>query len=950
MKFFTNPLFFILISIHVSYGQGSIQGTVREKKTKESIVGANVYLLGTTTGKSTNLDGTYRIDNLKAGVYRVIASFISYKSDTLVAVRVQDGKITQLNFMLEEVTTQLTGVNVQGRKKTDTDISMISSIKQSNQIVVGVSSQQIAKSQDKDASEVIRRLPGVTITDGRFVIVRGLVERYNSVWLNNSPAPSTEADKRAFSFDVIPSNLINNILIYKTPAPEIPADFAGAHIEIFTKNLPEENKISAGYSMTFNEGTTFNNFLYQNKGKTEWLGFDDGKHQLPGTVPSLSEMIELQDYSSEGIDSATSAYRKNRILEISHSFNNNAEINERMALPDHKFNLDIVRLFKARNISFGNTTSLTYKTSHDIDRIYRSGVENYFTTGIIFSEHLNDIRYKQGIQLGVLHNWSVSFGKNIIEFRNILNQLGTNMVTERNGTNHYRGDQLIYSRDLYYGSRTIYTGNLSGDHTINDHHSFNWMFGYSYANMAQPDHTLITYIASLRDQDSLTYYPYQLDYSTQVNANSNAKLFSRIRENIRNGGLNYKTNFFIGSFNPEIKTGLFVENKSRSFYMRPFGVIWSRPQHDFSLIQMPIDSVYYHGNFNFADNGVVFREDYNPSFQYDVSSELTTGYLSVKIPIAGFITLYGGVRAEQYHISLESPLNPIYKNESDTLNLFPSATITINLNKNNLIRLAYGKTVNRPEFRERTSFSFYDFEENVLIYGNDSLKSCYVNNFDLRYEWYPSAGEIVTIGGFYKRFDNPIEATWIPVSSGGWDLKYLNSLSATSLGFELDIRKNLNIWKDLNNFLRHFKNITLIANASIIRSRVENDSSLVFLRDINRSMYGQSPFIVNAGIYYQSDINGLSVSILYNIIGKRIQGIGTPIIPNTYELSRHNVDFTLIKKVNDHLQLKFGIKDLINQKAQYRQTFSAENVSNEDVDIKSFRPGRSFSAGLTYTF
>ncbi len=241
-----NTFFLLCLLAYSSYAfsQGSIQGIVRDKKTKESIVGANVYLLGTTAGQSTNMEGFYRLDNLKAGVYRVVVSFISYKSDTLSSVRVQDGKTTQLDFAIEEVTTQLTGVTITERKKTDTDISIISSIKQSNQIVVGVSSQQIAKSQDKDASEVIRRLPGVTITDGRFVIVRGLVERYNSVWLNNAPAPSTETDRRAFSFDVIPSNLINNILIYKTPAPEIPADFAGAHIQIFTKNQPEENKIS----------------------------------------------------------------------------------------------------------------------------------------------------------------------------------------------------------------------------------------------------------------------------------------------------------------------------------------------------------------------------------------------------------------------------------------------------------------------------------------------------------------------------------------------------------------------------------------------------------------------------------------------------------------------------------------------------------------------------------
>ncbi|KAF0194396.1 MAG: TonB-dependent receptor [Bacteroidetes bacterium] len=951
MKLFAFTLFFSLIYFSVSYGQGSIQGVVRDKKTKESIVGANVYILGTTNGRSTDLDGSYRLENLRAGAYKVVVSFISYESDTIAAVRVQNSKVTELDFFLEEATTQLTGVTIQERKKTDTDISMITSIKQSNQIVVGVSSQQIARSQDKDASEVIKRLPGVTINDGRFVIVRGLVERYNSVWLNNSPAPSTEADKRAFSFDVIPSNLINNILIYKTPSPEIPADFAGAHIQIFTKNVPDQNRISVGYSMTFNEGTTFNKFKSQDNGKYEWLGFDDGTHKLPGTIPSTEEMTQvLQNYGGEGLDSATIAYRRGRILEISKSFNDNNRVSENTAAPDHKFNFDIIRLWKPGKLRIGNTTALTYKTNHDKEEIYRSGVENYFSDGILYSEHLYDTRYSKSFQIGGLHNWSLSYGNTIIEFRNILNQTGTSNVTERYGVNHYRGDQKLDKTDISYESRTIYTGNLSGENRFNDNNSLSWVVGYSYANMSQPDHTLISYFSPVRDLDSGTYYPYRLDYNSTVNSNSNAKLFTRIKENIYNAGLNYKATLNIGSFSPEVKAGFFAEGKSRSFYIRPFGVVWARPTYDTRLLYMPIDSVYDDGNFNFDNNGLIFREEVSGYYRYNVESKLYAAYASLKIPVTNLFTLYGGLRIENYYHKLTKPLIVGYKTESDTLDLFPSIGLTVNLNEKNLIRLAYGKTINRPEFRERTDFAFYDFDENVIVYGNDTLKSCYINNFDLRYEWYPSIGEMITIGGFYKQFDNPIEATWIPVSSGGWDLKYLNAVSATSLGVEIDVRKNLKIWEDQNNMLKYLKNLTVVANASLIRSRVENDSTLLFLRDLNRPMYGQSPFIINAGFYYQSEVNGLSVSLLYNIIGKRIMGIGNEATPNTYEMPRHNLDLTIIKQFNKHLQLKLGIKELLNQNLVSNQIFTAEGAPDQVVDVKSYYPGRSYSIGLSYSF
>lgn len=168
------------------------------------------------------------------------------------------------------------------RKRGNTEVALMNTLKSGSLIVSGITAQQISKSQDKDAAEVVRRVPGITITDGRFVVVRGLEERYNSVMLNNATAPSFEADKRAFSFDAIPSGLIDNILIYKSPAPELPADFAGAAIKIQTKNVADENSFSFSYGAKYNEGVTFNRDVLTSEGsRTDWLGWDDGSRALP---------------------------------------------------------------------------------------------------------------------------------------------------------------------------------------------------------------------------------------------------------------------------------------------------------------------------------------------------------------------------------------------------------------------------------------------------------------------------------------------------------------------------------------------------------------------------------------------------------------------------------------------------------------------------------------------
>lgn len=934
-----------------SFAQGIIQGQILDKQSRESIVGASVYIKGTTIGSSTDIDGRYTIKGLKPGTYTIIVSFISYKTDTLSGIKVHKDKPTVLDHFLTEATTQLKEVSVTGRKKSDTEISVINSLKQSNLIVVGVSSQQISKSQDKDASEVIRRLPGVTIIGGRFVVVRGLIERYNAVWLNNTTTPSSETDQKAFSFDVIPSSMIGNMLIYKTPAPELPADFAGAFIHISTKNIPDKNTLGVGYSLSYNQGTSFSDFYGYKGGKSDWLGFDDGTRNLPGTVPSSNEMKVLQTYNSDPPPPDPEGYKR-KLVEISRSFSTISSLSAMTAPLDNKFTFDFSRLFESGKCKFGNITAINYKLGFNTKEIERSSVESYGTTntGITYSKLYNDMQYVKSAEIGILHNWSLAVGNTVVELGNMLNQTGMATSVVRNGTDHYRDDNKIYKTQLAYSSRTIYSGSLGARFKFNEDRTLlNGTIGYSYANLNEPDNRLITYYAVKKPDDS--YYPYQLEYSSTVNTDANARLFSNVKEHNFSGNVNIQQNLQLGDFAPEIKAGLFAEKKTREFYIRPFGIVWANPMViNQRILHQPIDSVYDPSNFNFTE-GVILKEVFDDSYRYNVENDLIAGFVALKIPFTRYVNLYGGIRVEKNTLDLSGP-TPSGANESkvkrDTLNLFPSANLTINLNDRNLVRLAYGRTINRPEFREIAPFAFYNFQENVVVYGNDTLQSSYIDNFDLRYEWYPSASEIVTLGVFYKYFNSPIEATWIPSSSGEWDLKYLNAIEASSVGAEIDIRKGFQELSQKDNFLRSFRNFSLVLNASYIVSRVKTD--LDFVRDNNRPMYGQSPFIVNAGVYFQTEKQGISMSLLYNVSGKRIVGIGTPEIPNAYEIPRNVIDFTFLKKFASGLSIKAGIKDILNQPVVIRQIMTSDNLPDATIKVKSYRPGRSVSLGFTYNF
>jgi hypothetical protein len=272
---------------------GSIKGVIVDSKTGETLIGTTVLLQGTTTGTITDFDGNYTINNITPGTYNVVYSFVSYETQ-IQRVQVERGAETLLNVSLSPASVDIGEVQVVAQRRTDSDISLLNTLKSGNLIVSGITAQQISRSQDSDAAEVVRRVPGITITDGRFIIVRGLIERYNSVMLNNATAPSFEADKRAFSFDAIPSGLIDNILIYKSPAPELPADFAGAAIDVQTKSAADLNSFSLSYGVRYSENTTFNSDFQTHQGsKTDWLGFDNGYRSIPDGIPTDLEFKEL---------------------------------------------------------------------------------------------------------------------------------------------------------------------------------------------------------------------------------------------------------------------------------------------------------------------------------------------------------------------------------------------------------------------------------------------------------------------------------------------------------------------------------------------------------------------------------------------------------------------------------------------------------------------------------
>jgi TonB-dependent receptor len=930
-------LILLLLSIvtSVSFAQtGSIRGVVKDSRSGETIIGANVVIEGTTTGTSTQLDGSYQISNLAPGSYNLLITFVSYHRQRIENINVGRGQTVVIDIKLEEDVALLEGVQVRARRTTQTDLSLLSTIKASEVVVSGISAQQISRSQDSDASMVIKRIPGVTVVDGRFIMIRGLSERYNPTMLHNVFAPSMEADVRSFSFDIIPSSLIDQILIYKSPSADLPGEFAGGIVKIFTKNIPDENSLEVNYSLSYEPYTSFRDFERQEAGKWHWLGFNDGKYNLPDDFPSTLRGINDQD----------------RLDELGRSLPNNWRPETTNAGLNHNAHITNSARFDLGKVTIGNVTSINYNNSKSIDDVTRADFNDYDMNLQIISPifNFNDRQYNQKIRTGLLHNWGFSFGPNHnVEFKNLYNQISSSQYVHRTGRHHefnYTADNHSFHQ-VYRG---IYAGQLMGNHKFSDRTSIDWVGGYSWSFRDEPDYRRFRSDLDTTDRTLSLYVPVGAAATYFM-----GRFYSEMKENNYTAALNFKHKFRFTNlefFEPEFSAGFFFEDKDRTFDARNLGYTRANSsQFDQSLIYVSIDSLFHPTNINHT-TGIRIDEQTNPSDSYSADNNLLAGYAQLSVPITARIRIAGGVRIEDHtqQFSSATLTDDAIDTLKNNISILPSAYFAYNFSERMLVRFAYGKTVNRPEFRELAPFGFYDFNYNMVKKGNPALKDAQIHNFDLRWEYYPTPNEIIMAGVFYKRFINTIESSFVPgAGTGGSKIfTYTNADMAISRGIELEMRKSL----DGLTGNQLVDKLFLVFNTAIIDSRVELGEAGLGQSYTERPMQGQSPYIVNLGLYYSNPGPNFHITFLYNVIGKRIFMIGYDDYAEIYEMPRNLIDLTITKGIGEKMELKFGIRDFLNNESRYIQDNRRDGKLSPDTNqnIERFFPGTNLSLGLSW--
>ncbi len=902
---------------------GSITGKILDAKFKEPLTGASIIIEGTTVGAVADMDGNFRIENVQPGTYTVVVSYISYTSMTIRNIRVMASKESVLSVELNESDLLLSGVTVVAQKKLGTESAMINTVRNSLPVVSAISAQQIGKGQDRDAAEVLRRVSGITIADDRFAVVRGLAQRYNNVWLNHATTPSGETDSRAFSFDVLPASLIDHLMVYKSPSAHLPADFSGGFVQIVTRNLPDGNLFQIAYQAGFKTNTTFGSFQLTEGSWSDLLGFGAVHRELPASTPS-----HLGNFSVEEVSAFT------------RRINQRWGINRFTAMPDQKLSLISHKIWEAGVWKIGNITHVNWSTAYD----YTETVNNNYIAYDV--EHdlsrprfeYNDIRYKNTSKTGVLFNWSFLRGNDKYEFRNFFNQRGVASLTKREGANYYSDKQIRKWESLYTG-RTTYAGQLSGKHSFReDMDRAEWTAGYSYAAYKEPDRRIVnsildetkTDLPNFYVSDPMRYYQTLKDYGYSLSANYEHK--------------------FVGSerFSPVFNAGVYGEIKKRNFDARRFAYNLLGNGYN-RYADWEYTNLF--DNSNIGAEKIWMRETTTNSDSYSSSKKQGAAYASLKVNYGTSLNADLGVRLEYDKLTMDGyssdGTQPVHV-DNQTVDIFPSLNISYNLSKKALIRMAYGRSVNRPEFREVVPYVYFNFERDANIVGNTELKNAYIENIDLRYELYPALNEIITLGAFYKQFENPIEETYNEAGSG-LQYTYHHAKNARAFGVELDIKKNLG-FVGLND-------LNLVFNAAYIYSRVYFEKGMP---ERDRPLAGQSPYLINTGFFYQLPDKGISASILFNRIGKRIESVGVPMqqknedIPDIYEMPRNSVDISFLKKIGKRLEIKAGIRDLLNTKVEYKQfitlTMPDGSIQKREQLIRSFRPGIDFNVSASLSF
>lgn len=896
-------------------GPGRIVGRILDSSTGNGLSAVTVQVLGSNLVTMSGLDGRFIINNVPEGTVTLQASSIGYGAKTVTGVSVNGGRVAEQNISLETQAIEIGALEVTAAAERGSVNRALDQQRSATGIVSAITAEQIAKSPDGDAAAAVQRVSGVTVQDNKFVSVRGLGERYTTTSLNGARIPSPEPEKKMVPLDIFPAGLIETVTTSKTFTPDQPGDFSGAQVNIKTREFPGERTQSLSTSFGFNTVATGKNLPGGPGLGAEWIGFGQGGR----AIPSVLRHTRPGDLTAE------------QQLHAIRSFNNNWTPASLEGRPNTSFAASVGGNSELFGRQLGYVVSGTYSHSYEA----REGEVRARPQLAPDQETVEIDRFvgstgRTSVLWGGIANFSSLIGSSTrLALNTTYNRSADNEARDETGTLEDRGGRTFRSTRLRYVERSVGSAQLIGQHEVRRRHNLDWSLSGSAVTRDEPDRAEFLY---LYDMDAATGQP--LPPTWYGDAEGAVRTFAELDERSAEANLNYKFGFGAGERH-SVKVGAVARLLNRDAFNHAFSI--AAPNMSRSEAQLAPEEIF--GDLvATAEPGEFRLNSLAQGGSYTAEDRLIAGYVMSEYAATDKIRVIAGARIENSRVKVntETQGGGEFAAEPGYTDVLPSLAINYQLNEQSNLRLSGSQTLSRPEYRELAPVVYREVIGGDNVFGNDNLVRTVVRNLDLRWETYPNAGEVMSIALFAKHFRDPIERLYLG-TSGTPLVTFYNADAALSYGVELEIRKNLAF---INESLRP---LTVFANTTVMHSEISADSTNIsgntFVVNTDRSMVGQAPYVVNAGIAFSNESGARSATLLYNTVGRRVYSASDIDLPPVYEQPRHVLDLAVRLPIMQRFAAKLDLKNLLDADHEITQGAATREY---------YRSGRSVSVGVSW--
>jgi TonB-dependent receptor len=950
--------------------KGTVSGKIVDKATGESLIGVSIRAENPAGeakgGAATDFDGNFSFA-VEAGKYTMQISYTSYQKQTITDYEVKAGAVNTMDIALAEDNTTLLEVVIVATQVRNTDASLISLQRKSFSIQDGLSSQQITRSAVSNAADAMKQVPGAVVEGGKFIVMRGLGDRYSISQLNGITMPSTDPYRNSSSLDLIPSQMIDNIITLKTFTPDQPGNFSGGLVNITTKSFPDKFNVFFSLNTSYNtQATNIANFLGHgaDAGERDWLGFDDGGRSIPTSLENEATRSLLSQSAYLSARNKDPQYDNLRqvLNQTSRDLSNVFTPTQKSTPVNYGLNFSLGNNHKLGNNTLGYSFGVNY--SREFNH-YDNGVVNTYTnsgSSLFAYQALTESKSTETPHLGGLANVSMKFGGNHSVSANVIYNNDTDIIGRRQ-SGSFSGQLSIptatyITNSLEFIQRQYTSYQLSGKHNFPglNNTEVQWSGSTNRSFQREPD---TRYFAHIRyEEDGETYFAIN-----DAEFKPPFHFFRDLKDESLEGKIDFTVPFLTkgvaGSSNV-IKFGALYSNMSRSFSEYQF----QHTRHggvpstiSFNTFQGDFDGYFSYDNMGVIDTtldsqgqvnrytiGYHYINQINNKNFYEGNQDIAAAYLMSVYNIVPKLKVVAGARVESTDLFVESRDTLLAPSNLNLVDLLYSANLIYTLTEKSNLRVAASRTLARPNMRELAPFEQFDTKNGFFNIGNPNLKRTLINNYDIRYELYPNLGELIAFSVFYKSFTNPILRAFSPTATIP-ELGYLNIDEARVYGVELEVRKNLGF---LGTF---FEKFNLSTNFALINSvydipEIELNASRTIdplYSQTTRPFQGQAPYIANAMLSYVDSEKGWESAISFNVSGPRLFNISLAAVPDVYEQPFPILNYTLTKRFADRFQVSFSARNLLNPLNRKTQPY-------RDVEYigESLRIGQTFGLSVGY--